>query len=114
MAYGRRGAFEAVREIAFGSVSGTYTAVGNAITDHARIVRFVNTMDTEMYISLDASVDHIRLASGSFLLLDLSSNKIRNDGLVFAVGTIFHVKQVVTAPTSGNLWVEVLYAQGGL
>jgi hypothetical protein len=113
MAYGTRAAFEPVREIAFGSVGASYTAVGTPIVDHARLVRIVNTMNTEMYISLDAVDDHIRMAAGSFFLIDFSANKVRDDGLFLPIGTIFYVKQV-TAPASGNLWIEVLYAQGGV
>jgi hypothetical protein len=113
MAYGTRAAFEPLREIAHGSITANYQAVGNAITDHARLVRFVNTMNTEMYISMDGSTNHIRLAAGSFFIIDFSSNKVRDDGLFLPVGTIFYVKEV-TAPSSGNLWIEVLYAQGGV
>lgn len=113
MAYGTRAAFEAVREIANGSITANYQAVGTAITDHARLVRIVNTMNTEMYISLDGTTDHIRLAAGSFFIIDFSANKVRDDGLFLPIGTIFYVKQV-TAPASGNLWIEVLYAQGGV
>lgn len=113
MAYGTRAAFEAVKEIAFGSVGAAYTAVGTAIADHARLVRIVNNMDTQMYISTDGATDMIRMAAGSFFIMDLSSNKVRDDGLFLPVGTQFYVKQVV-APSSGNLWIEVLYAQGGI
>lgn len=113
MAYGTRAAFEALREVAFGAITANYAAIGTAITDHARMVRIVNTMDTEMYISIDGVVDHIRMAAGSFFIIDFSSNKVRDDGLFLPIGTIFYVKQV-TAPASGNLWVEVLYAQGGV
>ena len=113
MAYGTRASFEPIREIAFGSVGAAYTAVGTALTDNARLVRLVNTMNTEVYISLDGVTDVIRMAAGSFYLMDLSTNKVRDDGLFLAVGTIFYVKQVI-APGSGNLWIEVLYAQGGV
>lgn len=113
MAYGTRAAFEPIREIAFGDITGTYQAVGTALTDHARLVRIVNTMNTEMYISLDGVNDQIRMAAGSFYIMDFSANKVRNDGLFLPIGTIFYVKEV-TAPGSGNLWVEVLYAQGGV
>lgn len=114
MAYGTRAKFEAVREIAFGSVGATYTAVGGAITDHARLVRFVNTMNDEVYISLDGTTDQLRLAAGSFLLLDVSTNKIRDDGLFIPVGTVFYVKEVGGGQTSGSVWIEVVGAEGGV
>lgn len=114
MAYGTRAAFEAVREVAFGSVGAAYAAVGSAITDHARMVRFVNQTDAQVYISTDASTDMIRMAANSFFILDFSSNKVSNEGLFLPVGTTFYVKRQSGAPTSGSLWIEVVYAQGGV
>ena len=114
MAYGTRAAFEAVREVAFGSVGATYSALGAAVGDHARLVRFVNTGNAEVYISLDGATNHIRLAAGSFFLIDLSSNKVRDDGLFISVGTVFYVKYVTGALGSGDVWCEVMYAEGGV
>lgn len=114
MAYGTRATFEAVREAAFGSVGAAYAALGSAIADHARLVRFVNTCNAEVYISLDNSTNHIRLAAGSFFIIDLSSNKVRDDGLFIPIGTVFYQKYVTGAPTSGSVWVEVMYAEGGV
>lgn len=115
MAYGTRAAFEAVREVAFGSVTGSYTAIGTATTDHTRIVHIVSTLNTDVYISLDGTTDHIRLAGGGFVLFDFSSNKIHDDGLFLKEGTVFYVKQTSAgAPASGNLWIEIAYGQGGV
>lgn len=114
MAYGTRAAFEPVREVAFGSIGASYAAVGSAITDHARLIRIVNTTDAQVYISVDGTNNHIRMAANSFFILDFSANKVRDDGLFLPVGTIFYAKRVSAAPTSGALWAEVVYAQGGV
>lgn len=115
MAYGTRAAFEAVREVAFGSVTGAYTAVGTATTDQTRIVHIVNTLSTDVYISLDGITDHLRIAGGGFVLFDFSSNKVHDDGLFLKEGTVFYVKQTSAgAPASGNLWIEIAYGQGGV
>lgn len=114
MAYGTRATFDAVRELAFGGISGTYAAVGTALTDHARLVRFVNQTDAQIYISLDGSTNNIRMAANSFFILDFSSNKVRDDGLFLPIGTIFSTKQVSGAPTTGSLWIEVVAATGGV
>ena len=115
MAYGTRVGFEPVREVAFGSVTGSYTAVGAATTDHARIIHIVSTLSTDVYISIDGFVDHLRIAGGGFVLFDFSTNKIHDDGLFLKEGTIFYVKQTSAgAPASGNLWIEVVYGQGGV
>ena len=113
MAYGTKAAFEPIREVAFGDVGAAYTAVGTGITDRARIIRIVNSLDNEVYISLDGVVDNVRMSSNSFFIIDLASNKVRNDGMFFRVGTIFFIREVSVSPTSGSLWIEVLFAAGG-
>jgi len=114
MAYGTRVAFENVREIAFSSISGSYTAVGSATIDHARLVRIVNQTDAQIYVSLDGINNHIRMAANSFFLMDMTTNKVSDDGFFLHSGTTFYVKQVSAGPSSGALWIEVLYAQGGV
>ena len=53
------------------------------------------------------------MAANSFLIIDLSTNKIRDDGLFLAIGTQFYVKQV-TGPSSGSVWIEVIHGEGGV
>jgi len=114
MAYGTKATFDAVREIAFGAISGTFSEIGTALTDHARLVRFVNTTNVEVYISLDGITDQIRMAASSFFILDFASNKIRDDGLFVPVGTIFSTRQASGAPGSGAVWIEVVSGAGGV
>lgn len=114
MAYGTRVAFENVREIAFSSIGASYTAVGSATIDHARLIRIVNQTDAQIYVSIDGTNNQIRMAANSFFLLDLTTNKVTDDGYFINLGTTFYVKQVSAAPTSGSLWIEVVYAQGGV
>lgn len=113
MAYGTRIAFDAVRELAFGSVGASYVAVGTPMTDHVRLIVFNNSLDQEVYVSFDGVTNHLRMSNNSFKLLDLSANKIRNDGLFLAVGTQIYVKEVSASVASGNFWVEVMYGEGG-
>lgn len=114
MAYGTRVKFSAVRELDFGDISGSYAALGTPLAEHVRLIRLVSTFDDEVYVSMDGTTDQVRLAQGSFLLLDLSANRVRDDGLFIPVGTQFYVKSVGSDPTSGSIWLEVLYAEGGV
>lgn len=114
MAFGTRAKFDAVREVAFGGISGTYAVVGSPLTDHARIIRFVNSTNVEVYITTDPTLDQIRMAASSFVLYDFSTNRIQNDGLFVHIGTQFYVKQVSGAPASGGVWIEVISAEGGV
>jgi len=110
MAYGRRVEFEAVREVAFGGIGAAYAALGAALTDNARIIGITNTTDAEVYISFDGVTNHLRVASGSFKLYDLTTNKVRDDGYFLPTGTVIYQMRVAAAPTSGALWAEVITA----
>lgn len=110
MAYGRRVGFEAVREVAFGGIGAAYAALGAALADNARIIAISNATDAEVYISFDGINDHLRLATNTFKLLDLTTNKVRDDGYFLATGTIIYQRRVAGAPTTGALWAEVIIA----
>lgn len=114
MAFGTKVDFDAVREISFGSISASYTAIGTALTDHARLFCISNSTDVEVYISFDGVTNHLRLAANSFKLFDLTANEVQEDGFFLSVGTSFYVKRVSGAPASGAVWVEVLAATGGV
>lgn len=115
MTYGTRVSFESLREVAFGGVGAAYAALGTATTDHARLISFFNTTDADVYISVDGVNDHLRLAAGSGQVLDLSTNKIRDDGLMLKQNTTFYQKRTAMgAPTVGNVWIQVIYASGGV
>lgn len=114
MAFGTRAQIDTIRELAFGSISGSYATVGTPLTDHARLARIVNSTDAQVYISDDGVNNKLRLAANSYILFDFSANKIRDDGLFFPVGSQFYVKQVSGAPTTGSVWVEIVYATGGI
>lgn len=113
MAFGTRVAFEAVRELDFGDISGTYAALGTPLTDNTRLITLSNSTNEELYISFDGTTDHMRIANNSFKLLDLSANKVRDDGLFIAAGTQVYVKEVSSTPTSGSVWMEIMHAEGG-
>lgn len=113
MAYGIKVSFEPVREVAAAGVGVNYAAVGTATTDFTRLVNVVNTTDAEVYISFDGVNNHIRLPINSFQLFDLTANQVNDSGLFIAKGTIFYAKRVAVAPTTGSVWIEVMYASGG-
>ena len=114
MAYGTRVSFETLRTSAFGAIGAAYSAVGTATSDHVRLVSFFNSTDIDVIISLDGVNDHIRLASGSGQVFDLTTNRVRDDGFFIPVGTTFYAKRAAGAPSSGNVWIQVMVASGGV
>lgn len=115
MAYGTRVAFEAVREVAFGGIGAAYAAIGTGTLDHTRLFTVHNTTDKDIYLSFDGVTNDLRIASGSARVFDLTTNKVQDDGLFIRKGTIFYQKRTAMgAPTVGSVWIEVMYAQGGV
>lgn len=105
--------FDTLRSLAFGSISGTYAAVGTDLTVEARIVCFTNKTQGDVIFSTDSTNANgqIFVPAGSFKLYDLTANLVpgKDDNFVLAKGTQFYVKQV-TAPTSGAVYIELVYA----
>jgi hypothetical protein len=114
MAYGRVVAFDELREAGFAAVAAGYTAIGGATSDYARLVAMFNSTDTDVYISLNGVTNHIRLASGTGQIFDFTTNKVRDDGLFVREGTVFYQKRAAGAPSVGSVWIEVVYATGGV
>jgi hypothetical protein len=107
-----RAFFEPLRSLAFGSISGSYAAVGTPF-DH-RIRAFCITNDTEgdMIFSTDNTVaaGQMFVAKGSYKLYDVQSNMNAqfDDKFVLSKGTQMYVKQL-EAPVSGSVYLEALY-----
>jgi hypothetical protein len=114
MAYGTRVRFEELRQLAFGAIGAAYVACGGATGDHTRLFTIHNMTDVDLYVSLDGSTTQLRVVSGEARVLDLTANKVRDDGLFVPQGTTFWVKAVAGAPSSGAFWIEVMYADGGI
>lgn len=100
MAYGTRVQFNPIGVVAFGSITGSYAAFGPSMPGHARIIRFVNSTDKDIYVSADGVNDNLRIAANSFALFDFSTNRIQDDGLFVQKGDQFYLKYV-SAPSQG-------------
>lgn len=103
--------FDSLRSLGFASISAAYAAVGSALTVNPRIICFTNKTQGDMIFSVDSSnaAGNLFVAAGSFKLFDLTANMVpgKDDNFVIAEGTQFYVKQV-TAPTSGDVYIEAL------
>jgi hypothetical protein len=105
-----RAFFESIKTLAFGSISASYAAVGSPTTHTVKAFCISNNTQGDMYFTVDNTQDSMFLAAGSFRLYDVQANMNSqfDDKFVFPIGTQFYVKQI-TAPVSGNVYVEVIY-----
>ena len=100
--------YEPIRSLAFGSIGVSYAGIGTEFDNPARIIRVQNLTDALLWFSVDGLNDHEVLAPNSFLLIDVNSNKSREQGYYFPEGTRFYVKQNAV-PTEGSVYVSVIY-----
>ena len=105
--------FDDLRSLGFAAISAAYAAVGSALTVNPRIMCITNKTQGDMIFSVSNTnaVGNLFVAAGSFKLFDLTANLVpgKDDSFVIAEGTQFYVKQV-TAPASGDVYLEFLYA----
>lgn len=99
---------EAARSLAFGSIVAGYTGIGTAITNPVRILHIQNLTDVTLMFSYDGVDDHFPLATNSFLLLDITANKSKDQGFYLEEGTRIYVKRE-GVPASGSVYVTVYY-----
>lgn len=100
---------EPVRSLAFGSISGTYAAIGTAFANPIRIIFIQNLTDKSLMFSFDGTNDHFPLVAEAFLLLDVTSNSSVSQGFFLAQGTKMYVKDLGSAATIGDVYVSVFY-----
>lgn len=105
---GQRIRYEPLRSLAFGSISGTYAAVGTGFDNAARMLMIDNLTDANLTLSFDGVHDHLIIASSSGRIIDYATNRVGPvDQLEQAEGTILYVKG---APSVGSIYLSVIYA----
>ncbi len=98
---------EALRSLAFGSISGTYAKLGTPLVNPSRILYFFNTTDVTVTFSFDGSTDHFIIPTESGFVLDVTSNKSIQGGICcVAQGTQVYVKG---SPGSGSVYLTSFY-----
>ncbi len=107
---GSRAFFEPIKTLGFAGISAAYASVGSPTTHPIRVFKISNNTQGDLYFTTNTSQDEMFLAASSFTLYDIQSNinPQFDDKFVLPVGTQFSVKQI-TAPVSGNVYVECIY-----
>ena len=113
MAFGTRVRFDEVREDIFSGVTANFTPLGSPTTDNGRILILNSSLDEPIYISFDGSTNQIRMFPTSVKIFQFCANEVRDDGLFLAIQTQISIKAVSTLPTTGAVWAEIIYGEGG-
>lgn len=103
---------DTLRTLGFAAIGATYAPIGTPFTFPARIICFTNTTNEDVLLSMDGTTDQLVVPAGSFKLFDITTNHrpVNQDDYCFAVGTQWYVKYAAV-PTSGSVYIEVVYAQ---
>ncbi len=104
-------AYEDLRSIAFGDISGSYAIVGPLFQNPVRILEIHNTTNQNIIISFNGLDDQSFLAASTAKILDYGSNMSSKAGLLEqpAFQGVW-IKAEDTLPTEGSVYVEVIYA----
>lgn len=101
-------AFEPMRSLAAGSITGSYVAIGTATANPARQFIIQNLTDAALVFSFDGTNDHIPLPANGLFVDDITANKTMDHGFFLATGTKIYVKRIGT-PTTGSVYVSISY-----
>lgn len=105
---------DAIRSIGFASIGASYSAFGAPLTHNWRVFKITNNTNGDLLFSFDGATDNIFIPAGGFTLYDLATNtppQSVSDNFVLELTTQFYVKYT-SAPTSGSVYVEGVYARG--
>lgn len=83
---------DTIRSIDSSTFTGSYQAVGTKLTHRTRIVKFTNNSTKDVTLSWDGTTDHEFLPAGSFMLIDVSSDRETSNIFEIGANTQFYVK----------------------
>lgn len=103
--------FDAIRSVAFGSITNAYVALGTTFGHAMRVLQFINNTDGDVMISFDGTTDNLFVPSEGFSLFDLTSDQDGNESFRYEMGTQLYIKYI-SAPTTGSFYVVAIYGKG--
>ena len=103
--------FDLLRNVAFGSITSGYVALGTPLGHLTRLIILTNNTDKDVLVSIDGVNDYLYLVAGTFKLLDVSTNRETACNFYLPLNTQFYVKYA-SAPSKGNFFIECMYGVG--
>lgn len=116
MAVGQRAAFDALRTLDEGDLTGSLQAFGTPLTHVPRLIIIQNDTQTDVSLT-DSLVTGVAMTfiSGDRLILDLEANRDNsNNQFGFDIGTQFYVEGTASGSPDGAFKMSIIYARGSL
>lgn len=94
---------EALREVAFSSITSSYAQLTPDFTHTIKLAVITNTTDADIYVSFDGVDPHMRVIKNSQRIFDLKTNDffLQNPDKIYI--------KYVTAPSLGDFIFEAYY-----
>lgn len=108
MTFRNRVIVDPIRTLAFGAIGAAFAPIGAAVASPVRIFLIKNFTDVNIDFSIDGVNINFILLSSTGQVIDLTANKVKDDGFFIREGTIFYARQSAGAPTLGNVHVEII------
>lgn len=104
--------FEPIRFLAFSAISAlTPTAIGIPFSNPVRLLEINNLTDADLLISFNGIDSHTVIAARTGKIYDYGSNKADQPGfLEQALGERVYAQAILALPSSGAVYVTVMYA----
>lgn len=99
---------DVLRSIDSASFTGSFQAIGTALTNSTRIIKITNNSAVLVLISWDGVNANEVLPAGSFILIDVSSNKEMGNILEIPEGTQFFASG---SASTGLVYLSSYYAR---
>jgi len=103
--------FDAVRSIAFGSITAGFLTFGTRFGHAMRVIHFINGTNGDIAISFDGTTINSVILANSFTLYDLTSDQDQNESFRYEKGSQLYIRYL-TAPTSGSFYCVAIYGKG--
>ena len=100
--------FEPLRSRLSTSFDGTYQTLGVPLEHPIRIFKLTNTSASDVLVSFDGVTDHEIVPASSFMLIDISSNRVWDAEYVLSAQTQVYVNG--TLGVSGSIYLSTYYA----
>ncbi len=103
--------YEVLRSLGFASISTAYAGVGLPFTNPIRILKVTNLTDSNLLVSFNGIDNHDVVVANGAYVYDYCTNKTDSAGMLEqSVGERLYVKSENGDPTSGNVYVTLVYA----
>lgn len=99
---------ETLRMIDSATFTGSYQAVGSALSNSIRLIKIYNDASVPITVSWDGINDMDYVPTKGFVLYDVSTNRETSNVLEIAANTRFYVKG---SAGTGSVYITALYAR---